>query len=194
MYVIIEGVDTSGKTTQIEILKKSFPTAIFTKEPGGSELGKEIREILLYGEIKSRNAELLLFLADRAEHYESVIKHNRDKLIISDRGFVSGIAYGVANNGEIDIDFLTSLNLFALENQMPDLIVLLKTNEKLIKSRMSDKTEDTIEKRGVDYLLRVQNSMKNILKNLDINYLEIDSENSIETICQNIDMAIKRLL
>ena len=191
MYIVIEGVDTSGKTTQIEILKEKFSEAIFTKEPGGSELGREIRKILLDGEVKSKNAELLLFLADRAEHYDSLIKPNIGKMIFSDRSFISGIAYAMANNQDINIDFLISLNLFVLENKLPDLVVLLKTNEKLIKSRMSEKNEDNIEKRGVDYLLWVQNCMENILRRLDIDYLLIDSSNSVEIISQKIDLEIK---
>ena len=93
MYVVIEGIDTAGKSTQLEILSKKFSDAIFTKEPGATKLGSKLREMALNGEAKSKIAEMFLFLADRAEHIEEVIKPNIDKMIISDRSVISGIAY-----------------------------------------------------------------------------------------------------
>ncbi len=186
MYILFEGVDTSGKTTQIELLKKVYPNAIYTKEPGGTPLGYELRNILLHRGLNSFQAEMFLFLADRAEHYENIIKPNIDKLIISDRGFISGIAYAITNHPQLDISFLLNLNRFALENTLPNLVILFKTNQALIKQRMGEKKEDSIEKRGLDYLLKVQENMIKVLKNLDINYTIIDSSNSIENIQQQI--------
>ncbi|MGB3751277.1 MAG: dTMP kinase, partial [Arcobacteraceae bacterium] len=93
MYVIIEGIDTAGKSTQLEILEKKYPEAIFTKEPGGTKVGQKIREMVLAGEAKSKVAEMFLFLADRAEHSYEVVKKHPDDIIISERGFLSGIAY-----------------------------------------------------------------------------------------------------
>ena len=66
MYVVLEGIDTAGKSTQIMRLKEIFTNAIFTCEPGGSALGMKIREILLHTSL-CQKAEMLLFLADRAE-------------------------------------------------------------------------------------------------------------------------------
>ena len=89
LYLALEGIDTCGKSTQIELLKRRFPRAIFTKEPGGSVLGKELRDILLHGNITSKKAEFLLFLSDRAEHIERVIAPRLGNLIISDRSLIS---------------------------------------------------------------------------------------------------------
>jgi len=185
MYLIFEGVDTSGKTTQIELLKTQLSDAIFTKEPGGTELGVKLREIILHSGVKSKKAELLLFLADRAEHYERVIKPNKDKIIISDRGLISGIAYAKAN-GDKNIEFLCDLNRFVLDDNMPNLVILMWTNEEIIKKRLSNKQEDAIEARGIKYLLRVQENMKEILDILNINYRVIDSSKSIEEINKEI--------
>ena len=91
MYILFEGIDTCGKSTQIELLAQTDPTLITTHEPGGTAFGKQAREILLSDSLSSKRAELLLFLADRAEHYEEIIKPNKNKTIISDRGFLSGI-------------------------------------------------------------------------------------------------------
>ena len=186
MYILFEGVDTSGKTTQIELLKKSFPNAIFTKEPGGTSIGQSLRDILLHKEVRSYRTELFLFLADRAEHYKKVVEPNQNKLIISDRGFISGIAYALTNHPNLDLDFLLNLNKFALEERLPDRVIFFLTNKTLIQKRMENKNEDSIEKRGIDYLLKVQDNMRKVLETLDINYDLIDSSNSIEDIHKQI--------
>ena len=61
MYVVIEGIDTAGKSTQLDLLKKKLPNAIFTKEPGGTTLGLKLRTMALNGEAKSKIAEMFLF-------------------------------------------------------------------------------------------------------------------------------------
>ena len=186
MYIVFEGVDTSGKTTQIGLLKESFPKAIYTKEPGGTSIGQSLRDILLHKGLSSFRAELFLFLADRAEHYKEVIEPNQDNLIISDRGFISGIAYALTNHPNLDLEFLLTLNKFALEDRLPDKVILFKTNKSLIQERMGDKKEDSIEKRGIDYLLKVQDNMIKVLQNLNLDYHLIDSSNSIEDIRKQI--------
>ena len=182
MYVVIEGIDTSGKSTQIELLKQKFQDAIFTKEPGGTDLGKEIREILLNKEVKSSIAELFLFLADRSEHFEEVIKPHFTQLIISDRGFVSGIAYAMNNGINIELKEMIELNRLALNSTFPDLIILLKIDKETIIKRLNKKSHDNIEKRGIEYLLNVQKNMQSILRELGIRYIEIDASKNIEEI------------
>lgn len=195
MYVIFEGIDTCGKTTQIELIAQKFSNAIITREPGGTAFGKGIREILLADSLKSKRAELLLFLADRAEHYTQIIKPNREKLILSDRGFLSGIGYALAN-GDFEFEHLLTLNRFALENSLPDLIILFETDMETLKERTQneDKTLDGIELRGLAYLLEVQQEMKKSLLRLDIPYLRIDSRADIETIHTKIYDRINREL
>ncbi len=191
MYIIIEGVDTSGKSTQIELLKKRFKDAIFTKEPGGTKLGSEIREILLNKSIKSSKAEFFLFLADRAEHFKEVIRPNLSKLIISDRGFISGIAYAMSRGLDIELDEMIKLNKLALNSTLPDLVILLKIDKESIIKRLNKKSHDNIEKRGIEYLLSVQKNMQNILKRLDINFVEIDASKDIMEIYKIILENIK---
>ena len=127
MYVLFEGIDTCGKSTQIDLLAEKHPELVITKEPGGTAFGLKARDILLQDSLRSKRAELLLFLADRAEHYEEIIKPNRDKIVISDRGFISGIGYALAN-GDFDFNELVRLNKFALEEHFPDKVVLFLTN------------------------------------------------------------------
>lgn len=195
MYVLFEGIDTCGKTTQIELIAQKFDKVIVTKEPGGTAFGRDAREILLQDSLTSKRAELLLFLADRAEHYTQIVKPNHDKLLISDRGFLSGIGYALAN-GDFDFDHLLALNKFALEDHFPDLIILFETNIETLKERTSaeDKELDGIERRGLDYLLLVQNHMRESLEKLDIDYLLIDATQSIKTIHEKIETKIKETL
>ena len=185
MYILFEGIDTCGKSTQIELLAQKFKDIVVTKEPGGTAFGVKAREILLSDSLSSKRAELLLFLADRAEHYEEVIKPNKEKTVISDRGFLSGIGYALAN-GDFDFDVLLTLNKFALSNHFPDKIILFLTNMETLTQRTSEKELDGIELRGLEYLINVQNKMHESLQKLGIDYLEIDATDSIENIHQKI--------
>jgi len=185
MVILFEGIDTCGKSTQIALLAEQHPQLITTFEPGATAFGKQAREILLADTIHSKRAELLLFLADRAEHYAEVIKPNSDKLVISDRGFLSGIGYALAN-GDFDFEELLKLNLFALEDTLPEKIILFLTNMETLQHRTSEKSLDGIELRGLEYLIQVQNHMQNSLEKLGINHLLIDATESIETIHQKI--------
>ena len=187
MYIVFEGIDTTGKSTQIELFKKNELDIVALKEPGGTKLGEKLREIILQSNFNlSFNAELFLFLADRAQNFEENIKNFKDKIIISDRGLISGIAYALANHPTLDIDFLININKFALNGNLPNKVVLFKTNAKLIKQRLSEKNHDNIELRGIEYLLKVQDLMVDVLNKLPIKVLVIDASNSIEKIHQDI--------
>jgi len=192
MYILFEGIDTCGKSTQIELVEKTFKNVVLTKEPGGTPFGIQAREILLQDALSSKRAELLLFLADRAEHYAQIIKPNKDKLIVSDRGFLSGIGYALAN-GDFEFEHLVELNKFALEEHFPDLIVLFITNMETLKQRTSEKTLDGIELRGLKYLMSVQKHMEESLRRLDIPYVLIDATDSIENIQKVIVKRIEEL-
>ena len=164
MYVLFEGIDGVGKSTQIEILASKFSDVIVTKEPGGTQLGENLREILLSSSIKiGKRAEILLFLADRAEHFEKLIQPNLGRLILSDRGFISGIAYALANDEDLDENILLELNKFALNDKFADKIIFFEASSELINSRLKSRgTSDKIEARGLEYLLKVQSLMKQI--------------------------------
>ena len=175
MYILFEGIDGAGKSTQIARLAAAFPQAIVTKEPGGTKLGENLREILLKENDLDKRAEILLFLADRAEHFGKIIKPNLDKMILSDRGFVSGMAYALAG-GNFSFDELLNLNKFALQGNFPQKIVFFKANENTLRSRLGSRAKmDGIEARGFSYLLRVQDAMEEILQKLGVCYVTIDA-------------------
>jgi dTMP kinase len=186
MYIAIEGIDTAGKSTQISALRSNFIDAIITKEPGATEVGKEIREMVLSAKAKSKKAEFLLFLADRAEHITQVVKPNiASKMIISDRSAVSGVAYALVQ-GEIDKKELVSLNDFATDRVYPEKIFLLWLTKEELEFRLSQKKLDGIELRGSQYLLAIQDAIVEATKLLGIQMIKIDATQSIEEITQEI--------
>lgn len=204
MYVLFEGIDGVGKSTQIEILARKFSEAsgckfddknrvIITREPGGSEFGKYLREILLSGKFNlSSRAEALLFLADRAEHFYKLIKPNLDALVLSDRGFISGVAYAMANDENADMSELIALNKFALGGNLPDKIILFVASKDLVKERIKTRgTSDAIEARGLEYLMRVQSFMREACEACGVPTLIIDASWQIETISEKIENFIK---
>jgi dTMP kinase len=194
MYVVIEGIDTAGKSTQLDILKQKYPEAIFTQEPGGTDIGIKLRKMVLNGEAKSKVAEMFLFLADRAEHIFTIIKKHPDQIIISDRGFLSGIGYAKTAPLEIAI----SLNIMALNGAMPDKVIILKLSKEELEYRLNQKEQDTIEKRGSLYLLSIQTrmldaiNMINTMGNKQVELLVIDAEKPIETISYEIQQFLEK--
>jgi len=183
MYIAIEGIDTAGKSTQLDILQKNHSEAIFTKEPGATQIGKELREMVLTGRAQSKMAEMFIFLADRAEHIEEVIIPNNDKIVISDRSLVSGIAYAK----DIPLEIATSLNLMAVNNTLPSHVILLELSRKELTARLGAKKNDSIESRGIDYLLDVQTRLKESIKLLKLNHIIIDASMPIKTIAKTIE-------
>ncbi len=193
MYVAIEGIDTAGKSTQIDALRSLFPEAVITKEPGGTPAGVDIRNMVLHGNLKSKTAELLLFLADRAEHTESVILPNMNRLIISDRSAVSGMAYASVQN-LCDESTLVMLNRLATNGTLPDMVFILKLTPEELAHRLSQKEHDVIESRGIEYLLSIQDALIASAYALGIQTVVIDATQSIDTITNEITTFIKGTL
>jgi dTMP kinase len=187
MYVVIEGIDTAGKSTQLDILQKNNPSAVFTKEPGGTQIGQELREMVLNGRAKSKIAEMLIFLADRAEHIEEVILPNKDKMVISDRSLISGIAYA----STLPLDQMIELNLLATSNTLPSHVILLELSKEELIYRLSQKENDSIESRGIEYLLNIQDRLKQAIIKMNINHIFIDAKEPIEDIASKIDIFLK---
>ena len=191
MYIAIEGIDTAGKSTQIEALRKKFPEAILTKEPGATEVGKEIRTLVLSARTKSKKAEFLLFLADRAEHIQEVIQPNSNSaMIISDRSAVSGVAYAITQ-GDIKKRDLVTLNNFATDSIYPQKVFLLWLTKEELERRLAQKELDAIELRGAQYLLNIQDAIVEAAALLDIELVKIDATQSRQKITEEILLHLK---
>ena len=119
LFITFEGIDGCGKTTQIELLKEELEkkgyTVLLTREPGAKGLGEKFREILLNydGEVSS-NCESFLFLADRAQHVDTIIKPaiNNGTIVLCDRHTDSTVAYQ-GYGRELDLEQIYQLNKIA---------------------------------------------------------------------------------
>ena len=191
-YVVLEGVDTCGKSTQIENLKTSFLNAVFTKEPGGSSLGECVREILLDSKNIQPLSEFFLFLADRNQHYCEVLRPNLEsgKLVISDRSFISGLAY----MRDMSVKEALEFNFIALQGLKPNASVLLEVSEEDLRTRLNQKPNDRIEQRGIPYMLETQSKMLHFLQLLEIPTLKIQASLPQEQITQQITNFIQTKL
>lgn len=165
IFITFEGIDGSGKTTQIELLnsflKQSGFDVVLTREPGGTDIGDKIRKILLDSKNiqMSYRAETLLFLASRAELVSKVIQPslNQGKIIICDRFFDSTIAYqGIAR--QLGAEKILDMSLWATENIIPNLTFLLSIDVWECENRIKNgkKKKDRIEKEEIDFKSKIQ--------------------------------------
>jgi len=146
MFVTFEGLDGSGKTTQTKLLADALEDAgrevVLTREPGGTPLGEQIRELLLEGGEISPWAEAALFAAARAGLVERVIAPavERGADVICDRYLDSSLAYqGIARG--LGVDRVLELNLAAIRGQLPDRTFLLLIDAKESQKRVGDETD-----------------------------------------------------
>ncbi len=177
-FIVIEGIDGCGKSTQIDEIYNWLPSSglmdkgsqvIKTREPGGTQFGKKLREILLENNQEhapSDLAELLLYAADRAEHISKIISPelNKNNWVISDRFADSTLAYqGYGRN--LDKKLIKQLELIVCQGEKPDITFLLDISPEESISRRTGQIPDRIESEGI-----------NFLKNVNIGFNEIAQE------------------
>jgi len=161
-FITLEGPEGAGKTTQVKLLKKQLDELgvphVTTRDPGGTELGKKIRSILLKTEsMVAPMAELLLYQADRAQHVAEIIRPALEdgKLVLCDRYIDSSIAYqGYGRN--IDIKLIDELNALSTGGLKPSLTILFDIQSEDGLSRLHPGGHDRIEREAVDFHHRVR--------------------------------------
>ena len=160
MFVTFEGLDGSGKSTQAELLAGELRgrgrEVVLTREPGGTELGERVRELLLAGGDVSPWAEAALFAAARAELVERVIRPalSRGADVVCDRYVDSSLAYqGIARG--LGVERVLELNRPAIGDVMPDRTFLLLVDAELSGAR-SGGEPDRIEREGAEFRERVE--------------------------------------
>ena len=164
LFLTFEGGDGSGKSTQAALLEEWLEsqgrTVVRTREPGGTDLGLEIREIVLHrrGHVSPR-AEALLYAADRAHHIATVVRPAlaRGEIVLQDRYLDSSVAYqGVGR--ELEADEIRGLSLWAAEGLLPDVTVLLDLDVTIGRSRLDESRTryDRLEAEAAEFHARVR--------------------------------------
>ena len=191
LFITFEGADGCGKTTQIELLneylyKKGFKTLV-TREPGAKGLGEKLREILLNydGEV-SPNCESFLFLADRAQHVDCVIKPalKDGVIVLCDRHTDSTVAYQ-GYGRQLDIEQIKKLNEIAVNGLKPDLTIVFDIDIETSMQRVG-KTKDRMESAGTDFFNRVRNGYLAIANEEPNRVKVINSADAIENIHKQV--------
>ncbi|WP_281640474.1 dTMP kinase [Aurantimicrobium minutum] len=194
LFITFEGGDGSGKSTQAGLLAQWLTeqgrTVVRTREPGGSEVGVEIRNLVLHhrGHIDPR-AEALLYAADRAQHIATVVRPalERGDVVIQDRYFDSSVAYQGAGR-VLDAKEIRDLSLWATESLLPDVTVLLDLDENVARTRLdaADKPFDRLENEKVEFHSRVRAGFLALAKAEPKRFLVLDATQPIDELAQAI--------
>ncbi len=191
LFITFEGGDGCGKTTQIKLLNeylraKGYKT-LLTREPGSKGLGVKLREILLNydGEV-SPTCESFLFLADRAQHVDCIIKPALEEgvIVLCDRHTDSTVAYQGYGRG-LDLNQIHNLNNIATGGLKPDLTVVLDVDVETSQKRVGTE-KDRMESAGIEFFERVRQGFLDIAKQEPDRVKVVDSTQTIEEIHEQI--------
>ena len=197
-FITFEGIDGCGKSTQVkklvEFFNKTKKTAIFVREPGGTQISEEIREILLNRHLEdiSDRTEALLMTGSRSQLTHEIIIPNLNKglHVVADRYSDSTLAYQ-GGGRQIDIEWLIRLNKFATYDIEPNVTFYIDVlPEEALKRKNQEK--DRIEMAGIELQSRVRNAYLEIAKRFQSRYLIIDGHDSIDNIHDIIISHIKQ--
>ena len=198
-FITFEGIDGCGKSTQLDavydFLTSKGYKCIKTREPGALELGKKIREILLHHNgIVSDKCEMFLFLADRSQHIDTLIKPSVEKgmVVLCDRHTDSSIAYQ-GYGREQDVEKLIELNNIATGGMKPDLTFLFDVSTE-IGAKRAGNNPDRMEASGKEFFNRVRQGYLSLAKRYPERIKVINGENSKEIVYNEVKSNIMDLM
>jgi len=202
LFISFEGIDGVGKSTQIDLLIKHLDElgrkSIRTLEPGGTDLGVEIRHLLLHrkGEVAPR-AEALLYAADRAHHVATKVRpalaEGTD--VIIDRYLDSSVAYQGAGR-ELDSNEIRNLSLFAVQGLLPHLTILLDLDAAASLARRSKTGEepDRLEREKVEFFEAVRQGYLDLAAAEPERFFVVDARQTIEELAAQIRVRVDQLI
>ncbi|MEI8283326.1 MAG: dTMP kinase [Armatimonadota bacterium] len=207
MFVTFEGPEGAGKSTAIRAISAQLTErgldVVKTREPGGGPLGQRIRQMLLEEGSVSPETELLLFLADRANHVETIIQPALDagKFVLCDRHADSTIVYQGYGRG-LDLEFLRAANRFATKGLVPDLTLLFDLDPKIGLDRLNiveknlfdteAKRRDVnrLDREPLEFHQKVRNGFLTISREEPERFVILDAEKSPEQLVEEALTAI----
>ena len=202
LFISFEGIDGVGKSTQLDLLVRYFEeigrTVCRTLEPGGTDLGREIRELLLHrkGEVAPR-AEALLFAADRAHHVATLVRPalERGEVVVTDRYLDSSVAYQ-GSGRDLGFDQVRDLSLFAVDGLLPHLTVLLDLDAEKAAARRSNTgaEPDRLERAKTEFFETARQSYLTMAAAEPSRWLVLDAEQSVEAMQAKIRERVQGLL
>ena len=202
LFISFEGIDGVGKSTQLDLLVRYFEeigrTVCRTLEPGGTDLGREIRELLLHrkGEVAPR-AEALLFAADRAHHVATLVRPalERGEVVITDRYLDSSVAYQ-GSGRDLGFEQVRDLSLFAVDGLLPHLTVLLDLDAEKAAARRSNTgaEPDRLERAKTEFFETARQSYLTMAAAEPSRWLVLDAEQSVEAMQTKIRERVQGLL
>tara|TARA_Y100001970_G_scaffold294006_1_gene445731 strand:- start:162 stop:800 length:639 start_codon:yes stop_codon:yes gene_type:complete len=204
-FITFEGLDGSGKSTQLEIAKKWLEDKGFatlkSREPGGTKIGNEIRKILLHPnhvELKPE-CELLLYLSDRIQNlHESILPAKADgKIVLCDRSHDSTVAYQGFGRG-INLEVFDSIVKRYINPYSPDFTILLTISPEVVFKRLKKRKEnfqtDRLDRESLSFFEKVSDGFKTIASSEKERIFCIDGEQDIENIHKEIITILRQKL
>jgi dTMP kinase len=189
VFVTFEGADGSGKSTQAELLRATLADegreVVLTREPGGTELGERIRELLLDGPQMGAWAEATLFAASRAQHVEEVIRPalEHGATVVCDRYVDSSLAYqGIARG--LGIEEVLELNLRATGGLLPDVTFLLLLDPGVAAARWTD--ADRLEREGDALQAKVDGAYRELAARFPERIVSVDGARGADEIAREV--------
>jgi len=202
VFISFEGIDGVGKSTQIRFaetyLRELGKTVLTTFEPGGTELGQEIRNLLLHrkGDVSHRS-EALLYAADRAHHVATKIRPAlaSGQIVITDRYLDSSVAYQGAGR-KLVAEEVRNISVWAVDGLLPDLTILLDLDAAKARERRNTTGQeaDRLEREQLDFFEAVRAEFLKLSAAEPNRFLVINAEMSPEEIFEQIRPKLDELL
>ena len=201
--IAFEGLDGCGKTTQLQLVKawlaEQDPDGehVFLREPGGTTFGEAVRELLLTGDGMGSRAETLLYMASRAELYETLIGPalQRGALVVMDRSYYSTAAYQGAGL-ELGVDAVLDMARWVTGGRAPDRVVLLRLSpeQALARRTAAGGGEDRIEAREAEYFERVGQAYDALAAREPERFVVIDASAAVERVAADVAEVLRGLV
>ena len=195
MFVTFEGIDGSGKSTQAALLRTRLEAegheVVATREPGGTELGERIRELLLHGGHMTAWAEALLYAASRAQHVEEIVRPalERGAWVVCDRYVDSSVAYQGVGRG-LGLDRVLNLNLAVVGGLVPDRTFLLELEVTELSARLQG-DHDRLEREERDFHARVAAGYRELAARFPERIVVLDARQTAETLAEEVYGALR---